>query len=940
MNPESGSSRRLSLAGEWQLAFDPQAEGLAQGWLGAGWPAARAQAVQLPSAWDVTHPDAEGVGFYRRTFAVPAEWSGQAVLLHCVGAAYRAEVWVNGQFAGSHEGAYTPFWFDVTRLVRAGAENDIVVRVAGLSRTQPVDGVILKHAPAAKQAWYYIYGGLWGEVYLEACPWVAVQAAQVEPDFQRESALVEVTLNNRREENRMVDLRLTIVQPDGVVAAELGVAAPAPPGVARFTFRVSLPRPWPWHPAHPHLYRLHVVADDGGQADRHSVRFGMRDFTVEAGQFMLNGQPIYIRGILLQPNWPIGLIAPPDRDMLVREIALMKDAGFNLIRCHLRPAPPGYLDLADEMGMLIYAETSLAWIRDSPRLLDHCRREVSALIERDFNHPSVVFWGIFNENVPANRLIGEALVRHTRGLDPTRVVVDNSGGSMAVDQDFGWIDRASMVPSRETARQKVLDVHLYLGASVPQPIYEWLRTLGAATPSTALGEQDFGADGVLAEFDREHRAYRGKVFVSELGGGGMSDLDETVKGFGDRTELRDAREARAFRDDLHAGFTVRKLDRIFGTVRNLVLAAQELHAAGNACQLEALLCNPRISGYVITQMQDVAWEFHAGLLDLWRNPKAAYYASQRLNRPQVVVLRATAPAMVAGENFNVALTLVNTTPLAASGRLVVILRDPAGQETTLLEQPAPARDGIHELGALSAATREVGAYKLCARLVQGQDTLAETEHTVLALAPVNWAALPAGIQWLGQRPAFVERAGTGIATEAEARLWVAAMPATLYEDDWQALLVAVKAGATGIVGPLHKRDALALRQLGKHGLWPQLHLGIGNWMGSYHWVPDSPLFAGLPAEGLAGAAYVDVLPWYGLLEHGGEVLAGSLRNTQTRQEAPRMLWYSDIEAVPLGPGELIFCQYRLFEHAHTQPLAGRLASNLLHVAADRAQRTA
>jgi hypothetical protein len=85
---------------------------------------------------------------------------------------------------------------------------------------------------------------------------------------------------------------------------------------------------------------------------------------------------------------------------------------------------------------------------------------------------------------------------------------------------------------------------------------------------------------------------------------------------------------------------------------------------------------------------------------------------------------------------------------------------------------------------------------------------------------------------------------------------------------------------------------------------------------------------------------VDVLPWYGLVEQGGEVLAGSLRNTQTRQEAPRILWYSDIEAVRLGRGELIFCQYRLFEHAHEQPLAARLAANLLRMAAARAEARA
>jgi beta-galactosidase len=120
---------------------------------------------------------------------------------------------------------------------------------------------------------------------------------------------------------------------------------------------------------------------EGGEIiDRRVTSFGMRDFAVCDGQFFLNDEPVYLRGVLLQPNYPVGLVAPPTREMMEREITLMKDAGFNMIRAHLRPAPPGYLDLTDEMGMLVYAESSLAWIRESPRWLDHASREIRALI--------------------------------------------------------------------------------------------------------------------------------------------------------------------------------------------------------------------------------------------------------------------------------------------------------------------------------------------------------------------------------------------------------------------------------------------------------------------------------------------------------------------------------------------------------------------------------
>src|SRR5262249_60003462 len=96
-----------------------------------------------------------------------------------------------------------------------------------------------------------------------------------------------------------------------------------------------------------------------GEADALTTAFGMRDFSVRNGQFLLNGCPTSLQGVWLQPNYPVTLVAPPDRELMERELRLVKEAGFNLLRAHIRPAPPGYLDLADELGLLVYAEASM-----------------------------------------------------------------------------------------------------------------------------------------------------------------------------------------------------------------------------------------------------------------------------------------------------------------------------------------------------------------------------------------------------------------------------------------------------------------------------------------------------------------------------------------------------------------------------------------------------
>src|SRR6266498_1985815 len=538
MTSTASTRIELDLSGAWQIAFDAGKVGDWHGWTNGHWPEAHSESIQVPAVWNIAFPDAEGIGFYRKVFHLPADWDGKAVQLHFDGVSYRAEVWLNGRFVGAHMGAYTPFSLDVTSIVRTDSSNELIIRVASLSRTKAVDGMVLKFLPASKQGWYYVFGGIWGKVVLEASPLVSCEAVAILPDLYREIGEVEVVINNRHPNFCQASLRLQILDPDGAMVSDQSTEVWLYPGINSLAYRLSVPQPYPWDCDHPSLYQMITEVEVDGQADRTSTTFGMRDFTVQDGQFLLNGSPIYIQGVLLQPHYPINLVTPPDPEMLVRELTLVREAGFNLLRSHLRPPPPGYLELTDRLGILVYAETSLGWIRDNPRLLEQGRREIGELIGRDRNHPSVVFWGIFNENPAAAAVNSDALVRFTRSLDPTRVVVDNSGGTMAIDQDFDWQERATMVPNRETERQEIQDLHLYLGGLVPEPVYAWERTLGKNNGSQNLIDHGFGSSKTLLDgFDRQIESYQGKIFVSELGCGGMSDLDDTVAQYQDQEHL-------------------------------------------------------------------------------------------------------------------------------------------------------------------------------------------------------------------------------------------------------------------------------------------------------------------------------------------------------------------------------------------------------------------
>ena len=224
----------------------------------------------------------------------------------------------------------------------------------------------------------------------------------------------------------------------------------------------------------------------------------------------------------------------------------------------------------------------------------------------------------------------------------------------------------------------------------------------------------------------------------------------------------------------------------------------------------------------------------------------------------------------------------------------------------------------------------VGALTVSARLSAGDETLAQANETLLGVEAVRWERLPVRIRGFGQVPAALQALRSADELPGpQSPVLLAAQPGTVTVEEWAALLAMVEGGGTAIIGALRPEDQTAADALGRRGLDIQLHFGIGSWLGCYHWIPQSNLFAGLPAGGLALEPYVEVMPKYVLTELGGEVHAGSISNTQSRVGPLHMLWYSDIESVRLGQGTLLFCQYRAFDKLDQDPLAARLANNLL-----------
>ena len=350
----------LNLGGQWLLATDPEDRGVRDRWFEA-FPSGEAQPVNVPAVWDLWIPDYDGVGWYRYALDLDAPWLEGHLELRFEGVNYYAEAWLNGHALGAHEGGYTPFAFNLDGKARSG-QNELVVRVIDPKGPEGFGVFIPEELPIAKEMGYWSFGGIWGGVRVVRMPETRITDVFVQPDLRRKRLVVDTTVENLPEGARVcLHVENTSYECSG--------------GAGRLVLEMD--RFDTWSPANPALYGLQASLRLGETVlDEVTIRFGMREFGVKDNRFYLNHHPFFVRGVLYQPDYARTLAAPEDEAAARREIEAAKAAGFNLMRLHIRPAPRILLDLADELGMLLYEEPSIGWIRKSEYMQARCEHSV------------------------------------------------------------------------------------------------------------------------------------------------------------------------------------------------------------------------------------------------------------------------------------------------------------------------------------------------------------------------------------------------------------------------------------------------------------------------------------------------------------------------------------------------------------------------------------
>jgi hypothetical protein len=950
-----------TLNGTWKLTLDLNNEGRDAKWFTAVRPDARPAPV--PGIVQQVFPKHQGVSWYWHSFSpdrLPGE--GERCLLRFGAVEYLAEVWLNGQPAGGHEGAETPFELDVTALLRPGA-NLLAVRVVKPG-DERVDGLVLAEIPHRNQfdtakfnpGMGYNIAGITGRVELLVVPTVRIADIFARPDPATGRIDVSITVQN--DTGRPTPDELTLLAgpagpaAGGHILATKAAGVALPPGRSVHELAVTIAEPHLWDLDDPFLYRL--TARLGGH--ELSVRCGFRDFCVKDGFFHLNGKRVFLRSSHTGNHFPVGQIIPVDPDHLRRDLIMAKASGFNCIRWIAGVALPEQMDFCDELGLMVYEECYAGWVlSDSPHLSERYERSYREMILRDRNHPSVTIWGLINEMAdgPAFRC-AVAYLPKLRELDPTRLVLLASGrwdadpkiGSVANPGSRKWEPAWGVEGPDAPAVDKRLDW-------VPGGLNGYLDRAGDA---------HFYPPFPMSDGHRRQLRTLGKdtkpIFLSECGIGSQHNAIEELRGF-DRldvpADLPDRSYIRGMAERFTADWQRFGMDGVYPFPVDFFRDSYRLHSRQRRLVFDMVRSNPRFCGYNLTGLLDHGLTGE-GLWSFWRRWKPAIAEVLEDGWSPLRWCLFVSPAHgYVGQPVEVEAVLANEGALRPGTYLVTFrIWSGAGvawEKRTTVKIPANGDLALPVLKERLRLDLPAGEYVFAADLERGGAPTGDR----LAFQVTDAATFPRGrgklCTWGVDKKVGAFLAAHGFTCEpyAPRQPRKNSKPRTILVGDvpaasrnaasWNSLRQELEAGAQVIAlsanpfrTDLPKTEGAAQAEARKHPWHDLLQARFTHdWLYHREWVGQRhPIFAGLQSGGILDWEYWGEVVghnWFALPSNPCEVVAAGFAVAYASPGG-----YDSgllIGQQRVGHGTLLFNALALLEHLGRHPAADRLLLNLL-----------
>ncbi len=424
--------------------------------------------ICVPFAWESKRSGVNRTwlehGVYSRQVDIPKDWLERRTIL-CFGAVfYRTEVYVNDMRIGVHTGGHTSFEFDITDALQVCSTH-----APGFESVFSATITVSVYAPADKR--YIPHGkqrsiprddydgvsftptsGIWQSVWLESRGTQFLDAIQLDGTSLRGFQITATLSGSKIFATETSEAGAS--SPDSfdgqavrIKVEESGEETTAYTDKNGYLVAfLPIADPHLWSPSSPFLYHLTLTTGTGHTADQVTVTAGLRKIESHDGVLWLNGERLFVRGVLDQGYWPETGLTAPSKQELVQDLYLARKLGYTMVRKHLKLEDPLWLHEADKIGMLVWAEPPCT-SRYSPEGAEAFNLQIADMVARDFNHPSIILWGLYNEewgldwDIPGSPIRAAAAATafdELKRCDPTRPAIENSGWSHVKSDIIDW----------------------------------------------------------------------------------------------------------------------------------------------------------------------------------------------------------------------------------------------------------------------------------------------------------------------------------------------------------------------------------------------------------------------------------------------------------------------------------------------------------------------
>lgn len=942
----------LSLNGVWEIIYDDHDIGIQKKWfLNSNFKTHDSiQTINVPSCWEEFNKDYEGAAFYKTTFNVPQSWKNRIIELNFEASNYKTEVWLNDEVVGFHEGGYTPFKLRIDKLVKLGAKNHLIVRVVSpiILTDKRIDGIGRQEVPMWRGA---IVGGIWQDVSISSKGYLTIEDVFLQTNINKKSVSYIINIKNSLAFQEESELEISLKDINNKTIHKNTIPIHIEPGLKTINYDIKVDTMTLWDLDNPYLYTAEVSLTKKNMiSDKWTHKFGFREFTVKDDTFYLNNKPIYLKAAFFEGLYPTKLAYPDSKAMAIEEIKLAKEAGFNMIRPWRKPASNMWLDLCDEMGILTVGSLAVECMKrpiSTPRLAYFVENELRKTIRNNRNRTSIVQWELFNEiNRPILTQMLHEMAMLARELDPTRMILDESGG---------WGEGANLYLPYQKKQYKFNDVHHYSGSQITKEEFNGYLVTGK-TKSQKMKEnleysKGFGRNIVPGKM----------TYISELGYGSTPNLKENIIQF--QTKGNPLLAPSLYHETLDKNYKKALIktgfDQVFNSTSALYEAQQHIHGLANKRMIEATRLNDLVKGYCIHALTGGDWVLGAGLLDLWRKPKKAVYNATKLaNAKQILTIQLSSRNTYSKQGLDIKVSAVNELE-KERGNLILSLEDK--NNTKILDQKFDVNllPGISTLLKKHIDTDSLdGEYVIKIRyenkrtdnIINNTQSIfiknsseSKKKHTPIAIVDPN-----------NSLTNFLEVHNIPFTklsknTKPSTPVLVGSFKSrNEYEKHLVDVLRFIEKGGKGIIldvkGKTVKGFNRTLSSVSHQDIPYNIELQgkwatLGGWAAKSHIVTDHPIFKNLPVNQIAHGIYENVHPKKSMSKIEGNYIAGMIgydhfpnNNIMLRHyNGPGDVWWAaDILEVQIKKGKLVLSTYDIIQHLDKDPVADIILTNMIN----------